>query len=529
MDNKFDRFVTFGSIADESTRKYLAEGVFQQLQKKTEKTSAFVNTNTGNFATAIDEILSNHVMKEFCSKDPELAEKITQDILDFINKTKKHLYKTPNPFIEEIELKEEFQQCKKPEFKSKWTRVCPTIKAIYEKKDFDASFYEKQFKRSLSQKNKDDKYSPSFESVKEHFTEKWDNLLLKKKTKWELEIIEEQRKKFCEDLYKQIDELKKFQEALEPFTAELGRLWDMSKGNWQRINLDILKRYAELLQRDKTLKELAEMLGRMRHAEKEYEEALFANIQLKPDWKVEHASKADLIGIHESDDLSSLLPSETALLADEITQSVFFKKFAEKKLQTFEYQARMLSYREEEHQVNQQKEKAETKGPFIICVDTSGSMHGPPETIAKTLCFAILKMAIRDNRKCYLISFSTEIETLNLTDLKNSLDKIIAFLSMSFQGGTDTEPAMKEALKQLQSNDYKKADVLMISDFVMPSFEQQIKEQIKSAKENKTKFHSLVIGSSQNQNVIAEFDNNWFYDPNRQESILTLVKYLKLL
>lgn len=152
---------------------------------------------------------------------------------------------------------------------------------------------------------------------------------------------------------------------------------------------------------------------------------------MKPEWKVEHASKADLIGIHQSDDLSCLLPSETALLTDEAMQSVFFKKFAEKKLQTFEYQAKMLSYREEElGQTTKGKKKA--KDYFIICVDTGGSMHGTPETVAKTLCFAILKIAIRDNRKCYLISFSTGIETLNLTDLKNSLDKIISFLSMSF-------------------------------------------------------------------------------------------------
>ena len=46
----------------------------------------------------------------------------------------------------------------------------------------------------------------------------------------------------------------------------------MSKGNWQRANLDILKRYAELLKKDKSLKDLAEMLGKMRQAEKEFEE-----------------------------------------------------------------------------------------------------------------------------------------------------------------------------------------------------------------------------------------------------------------
>ena len=298
----------------------------------------------------------------------------------------------------------------------------------------------------------------------------------------------------------------------------------MSKGNWQRVNLYILKRYAELLQRDKSLKELAEMLGKMRQAEKEFEEELFANIQLKPEWKVEHASKADLIGIHESDDLSSLLPSETALLADETMQSVFFKKFAEKKLQTFEYQAKMLSYREAEFQDKRQKEKEEAKGPFIIGVDTSGSMHGTPETVAKTLCFAILKIAIRDNRKCYLISFSTGIETLNLTDLKNSLDKIISFLSMSFHGGTDATPAMREALRMLTTQDHKKADVIMVSDFVMSAFDKTTQDQVKSAKDNKTKFHSLVIGNSQNPATIKDFDSNWFYDLNNPNSVLTLIK-----
>jgi uncharacterized protein with von Willebrand factor type A (vWA) domain len=526
MDSKFNRFITFGSIADETTRKKLADSIYLQLQKKSESGIGFANADTDNFAYSIDEILSNPTMKELCAKDPELAEKITQEILDFVNTTKKQLNKSQNLFESEVELKNEFQQSKKSEFKNKWKRVTPTIKENYDKKELDTTFYEKEFKKSLDEKIKNDKDKPSFESVKEHFNEKWEELLYKKQTKWELDQIEEQRKKFCEELYKRIEELKKLQEALEPFTKELGRLWDMSKGNLQWVNLDILKRYAELLQRDKSLKELAEMLGKIRQAEKEYEEELFANIRLKPEWKVEHASKADLIGIHESDDLSSLLPSEAALLADETIQSVFFKKFAEKKLQTFEYQAKMLSYREDEFQDKRQKEKEEAKGPFIICVDTSGSMHGTPETVAKTLCFAILKIAIRDNRKCYLISFSTGIETLNLTDFKNSLDKIISFLSLSFHGGTDATPAMREALRMLTTQDYKKADVIMVSDFVMSAFDKTTQDQIKSAKDNKTKFHSLVIGNSQNPATIKDFDSNWFYDLNNPNSVLTFIKNL---
>jgi uncharacterized protein with von Willebrand factor type A (vWA) domain len=525
MNNSFERFTHFGSIADKDIRKKLAIEIYEQITKETEKGIGFTNSNTDNFADAVKIILANETMKELCIQDKELAEKITQDILDFINKTKKQINKTTNPYYEETELKESFCLIDRTSFENQreWLKLKFFLEKEYSNREIDLSFYSNEFWNSLDPRNEVDS-SITFESVKEHFIEKWEELLFKKKTKWELEIIEEQRKKFCEELYKQIEELKKLQEALEPFTNELGRLWDMSKGNWQRANLDILKRYAELLKKDKSLKDLAEMLGKMRQAEKEFEEEIFSNTSIKPEWKAEHASKADLIGIRESDDLSSLLPSETALLSDETMQSVFFKKFAEKKLQTFEYQAKVLSFKEEEFQDKQEKEKEETQGPFIICVDTSGSMHGTPETVAKTLCFAILKIAIRDNRKCYLISFSTDIETLNLTDLKNSIDKIINFLSMSFYGGTDATPAMREALRMLTKADYKKADVIMLSDFVMSAFDKATQEKILKAKENKTKFHSLVVGNSQNPATIANFDNNWFYDTNNPNSILTLVK-----
>jgi uncharacterized protein with von Willebrand factor type A (vWA) domain len=388
------------------------------------------------------------------------------------------------------------------------------------------TFYENEFETSLQQ-NKIKKNNQIFENVKEHFIEKWEDLYIKKQTHWELNLIDEERKIFCEELYKRIEELKKLQEVLQPFTHEIGRLWDMSKGNWQKTNFDVLKKYAELLKKDNSLKELAEMLGRMRQSEIEYEEELFTNIVIKPKWKVEQASKSDLIGVTESDDISSLLPSEVVLLADPSLQTIFFKKYSEKKLQTFEYQAKVLSYEEKEILDKRNKEKEDKKGPFIICVDTSGSMHGTPEAVAKTLCFAILKIAISEKRKCYLISFSTGIETLELTDIKNSLDKLLQFLSMSFNGGTDASPAMKEALRMLSTNDYKRADVLMISDFVMPSFEPQVHEQIRIAKENNTKFHSLVIGRSQNNNVINDFDNNWVYDANNPRGVITIVNKIK--
>jgi uncharacterized protein with von Willebrand factor type A (vWA) domain len=522
-DPKFDRFINFGSIADKKKRAEIAAFIYEQLQKNKDAVS-LSNDNTDNFAIAIENILSNKTMRELCAKDPSLAEHITTDILDgFINKTKRHLRKLEDPFETEQNFFESFKQINKDSFEESWKATAPFVQKTYEQHILDTEFYYGEYQKSLSPPEKDSTRI-SFESVKEHFTEKWEALLFQEKLKWELAIIEEERRKFCEELYKQIVQLKKLQELLEPFTNELGRLWDMSRGRWQKVNFDILKKYAGLLERDKSLQELVEMLGRMRQAEKEYEEEIFTDIVPKPAWKAEHAAKSELVGIHESDDISSMLPAEAALLADEKTEPLFYKKFAEKKLQTFEYQAKILSPEEEEFKNKRQKEKEEKKGPFIICVDTSGSMHGTPETVAKTLCFALLKMAVRDNRKCYLISFSTGIETLNLTDLKNNLERLIEFLSMSFHGGTDAEPAMREALRMLKTEDYKKADVIMVSDFVMPGFDDQTKSQIKTAKEDKTRFHSLVIDDSGNKNTIEEFDTNWVYNKNNKDCVLQLVR-----
>ncbi|MDR0560475.1 MAG: VWA domain-containing protein [Prevotellaceae bacterium] len=525
MMPNFSKFIHFGTIGDENTRKELAEQIFLSLQN-----SAYLpdisNEQTDNFSGAIHSILNNITLHEMCKDNEELSEKITSDILDFVNKTKKLIDKTENPFENECNLLKQFKKTNANAFKNDWKPTKDFISKIYDKQTLDTDFYEKEFKQSLDDNNKD-KNKPLFASVQEHFIEKWGELLTKKQLDWELEIIDRERKKFCGELYRKIEELKKLQEVLSPFINELGRLWDMSSGRWQNTNFDILKRYAELMQRDKSLQKLAEMLGRMQQAEQEYEEELFTDIQLKTKWKVESASKSDIVGIHESDDISSLLPSEIALLANPTTELIFYRKFAEKKLQTFDYQARILAYENEQFENRRQKAKEDKKGPFIICVDTSGSMHGTPEMVAKTLCFAILKIAIRDNRKCYLISFSTGIETLNLTDLKNSLDKIIDFLSMSFYGGTDAMPAMHEALRLLETQDYRKADVIMVSDFVMSGFDETTQKKITQAKENNTKFHSLVIGNSQNQQVIKEFDNNWIYDTDNPHRILRLVKDLK--
>ena len=524
MEDSFNRFIEYGIVGTKEQRESTAYSIFDLVTKSDVPESNKFELEY--YESALKSILQNEDLRELCRQDKTLGVKVTNEVLDFINQSQKVIIKTINPFENEYQLLRHFKSITVTNYKKEWNSVSVFLKSSYAKNTLDCGFYENEFKQSLDIKNRA-KDKSKFEIVKQLMVEKWVIQLFKKQTDWELEIIEQERKKFCNDLYKKIEELKKIKDIISPFTNELGRMWDMSNGNWNRLNFNLLQHYSELLKKDTSIFELAILLGRMQKAEEEYEEEILITMEWKTKWKINHANKSDIIGIYESDDLSSLLTSETALLSDTDLEHLFYKKFLEKKLQTFEYEVKMKSRIEEEKREKRENAKEDTKGPIIICVDTSGSMQGTPEAVAKTLCLAILKIAFSENRKCYLISFSTQIATLNLTDIKNSLELIIDFLSMSFNGGTDVNPALEAALQLLATEDFKRADVLIISDFIITGLEKEIKSEITAAKENKTKFHSLVIGKSQNTKAIEDFDNHWLYDSSNKENNIILLNNLK--
>ena len=174
--------------------------------------------------------------------------------------------------------------------------------------------------------------------------------------------------------------------------------------------------------------------------------------------------------------------------------------------------------------------KRKEKGPFIVCVDTSGSMEGTPEHIAKVLCFGILKMAAKEQRKCFLINFSTGIQTLDLQHISNNVDELAHFLSMSFQGGTDISLALHESIEQLNTKNYKEADVLVISDFVMYKLDPRLVKMMQHEQsQNNTQFHSLVISDQAVEEVIEVFDHVWVYRPEEKGIMHTLHQDLSVM
>lgn len=573
----FEKFGNFGSSID---RAKLIDALYSQLTERDRTNWAKFPSNPviQKFTIPIEQIINHTDLRKLSLENHTIATQVTEDLANWARDTHKQL-QVNNPFSEEVQMFQQTQALSSQEFFNNYENIVQYLQQFYGNGEIDFNFFDKKLKKldkrldleriikgelkevskgKIDLKEGIEKFIESKEfkefekhlpfnkhnykqyaekkakevlheaqSLHKNFLKDWEKQLFDKHHRFELEAINNARNNFMEQLYKKVAEFNKLKELLEPFTKDLGRLWDLSGGTWKNSGFELLKKYADVLENDKAVMELAAMLGRYRKSEKEFEEVEIEKVIVRPKFKPRHATKGEVIGIRESDDISSMLPIEAATLLNPATKPIFLKKFAEKKLTTYDFRNQFGDTEKITTKEKQLQEKEDGKGPIIICVDTSGSMHGTPEKVAKTICFALTKIALREKRKCYLISFSTKIQTTELSDLQNSLDKLIDFLGMSFNGGTDANPALEKSLEMLETNDYKKADMLMVSDFVMDALSKEVTEKIETAKTNKTRFHSLTISDNANMNVIKQFNHNWNYNTKGTNQNEALVKQLK--
>ena len=343
--------------------------------------------------------------------------------------------------------------------------------------------------------------------------QEWEKELLKHHLKWELEAIENYRKELLQKLKKWLDLVQKMDNLLCDLSIDTGVLFDLSDGNISLNDIEQLKKWVEYVSKDKGVKELCDMLGRLRKAEQSSrKETIKTNIQ-QTEYIPDINSNEEIVGIRLGRDIEHTLPQELALLGDSETSILFDMKYIEGKLMCFDMEGVQEKTFDIEVEQTIEVTNNEKLGPIIICVDTSGSMSGSPETIAKAVTLYMATRAIQQKRDCFLINFSTSIETLDLSN-GIGLVKVLEFLRKSFNGGTDVAPALNHALGLMKEEKYKKSDLLIISDFIMSSLSDTMKKDIEKAKIEKNKFYSLSIGNLFLESRLKDiFDDEWVYNP----------------
>jgi len=525
LEQEYNRFIEFGNLLNKQMRRYIVQYLQNKFDPERHLLPVLNDQYFDYFRKALDNIFLIDGLLDLTNSNQKIRQQVILDILYWLRKSYKKA-RIKNPFEDEQQRLEGWSVTPLHIFVNRWGALPNYLKSVYPREQLDAYFFNEKFKALIATNAIDDisvANRKEIELILHDLLAQWDALLYAKILDFQLNKLSEEEDTFLDLLSKKVEEYSKLREFMSPFTEYLG--WDMSRKLWKETSFDILYHYEDLLKDEVSIKELADLLGNMREAEIEIEEEEFEKTIIRQEWVVDEFSKSEIVGVEESDNLTQLLSSEAALLSDPNTELLFLKKYADKQLMTFRYEDKKLVSSEDHFTEINQRIHQKEKGPFIICVDTSESMHGRPEQIAKVLSLGILKMAMNQNRKAFLINFSIGIQTLELHNIANSIDEIAAFLKMSFYGGTDATLALYEALKQLSTQDYEDADVLMVSDFIMSKLEEDVAEQIRYFQQNKnTQFHCLTLSDEPNLNIIAAFDTNWVYDPNSKGVIRALTE-----
>lgn len=292
-------------------------------------------------------------------------------------------------------------------------------------------------------------------------------------------------------------------EVFDDLGQILGRGHDLSLGILRHAGWQNLVRLHELVKGLPQLVQVVRTLGRLQAGG---EETSVAEEVFEPVKRLEEERRsvptphvpAETKGVTRSGDISRMLPSEASQLGHPMLELLWHARRVEFALLTYQVQGteveRTLVERERMEARKQHRAKLE-RGPVVAVIDTSGSMHGLPEQVAKALVLAALRTAHAEKRRCYLFAFSGpgQLAEQELDLGSEGIGRLLDFLGFTFGGGTDIG-AVESVVSHLGKQDWTKADVLIVSDgeFPVPS---HVKEAVDAAREKGTRVHGLQIGN----------------------------------
>lgn len=179
----------------------------------------------------------------------------------------------------------------------------------------------------------------------------------------------------------------------------------------------------------------------------------------------------ETLGVRRSGRVARMLPAEAMLLLHPRLRLVWHARHAERTLLGYEDSDRMPEIVRElapawRPSARRAPDKRLEMGPMLVCVDTSGSMQGGAEAVAKAVVLEAMRTAHAQRRACHLFAFSGPEEVVE-TELALDCDgvaRLAAFMGQTFHGGTDISGPLERALAKLDERRWQLADLLIASD-----------------------------------------------------------------
>lgn len=233
---------------------------------------------------------------------------------------------------------------------------------------------------------------------------------------------------------------------------------------------------AELLMQHPKLSRIANEIGRF--------QLLSGGFQKK---RVEEAP--GVADITLGTELENVLSSELVTLRHPLLKRVFQKKFVEGNLLMFKHEG----------------QAAAGQGPMVICLDESGSMNGSQEE-SKAYCLSLLLKAKKQKRDVAIIRFDDQTLTHTYKQGQISASELVQFATSFMGGGTNFERPLTEAMQQIQTSRFQKADIVFITDGEADVSEEFLTRYHELKKERGFHTYGILIGV-QNTASLERFCN----------------------
>jgi Mg-chelatase subunit ChlD len=212
-----------------------------------------------------------------------------------------------------------------------------------------------------------------------------------------------------------------------------GFAWDLSRA-WAHA------REVELAQGDmRAVEAIARLAGRM-----------YAALRGNHAKKVRGVA-GEVYAVEQGNDIGRLLPSEQMLLTDPLLEVVALERIATRR--AGQYATRGTQKR--------------SKGPLVLALDESGSMHGLRNTWAKAAAVALSRVASEEGRPVAVVHYSTSVKVQPLRPGDDA--SLLAMVRHFLSGGTAIGLALGEAVQQVKALEQKGqggADIVLVTDGV---------------------------------------------------------------
>lgn len=231
----------------------------------------------------------------------------------------------------------------------------------------------------------------------------------------------------------------------------------------------------------------------------------------------------ETLGVRRSGRVARMLPAEAMLLLHPRLRLVWHARHAERTLLGYEDSDRMPEIVRElapawRPSARRAPDKRLEMGPMLVCVDTSGSMQGGAEAVAKAVVLEAMRTAHAQQRACHLFAFSGPGEVVE-TELALDCDgvaRLAGFMGQTFHGGTDISGPLERALAKLDERRWQLADLLIASDGEFGAT-PAVAAQIRRAKDEMgLRVQGILIGDRETVGFLEIADDiHWLRDWRR--------------